>query len=54
NGTFEDDNNIKDIVDVPTDDAYRVGMKNLLKWIKENVDPKRNRVFFTSMSPSHA
>ncbi|PHT82126.1 Protein trichome birefringence-like 33, partial [Capsicum annuum] len=52
NGTFDD--NIKDIVDVPTNDAYRMGMKNLLRWINENMDPKRNRVFFTSMSPSHA
>ncbi|XP_047269294.1 protein trichome birefringence-like 33 [Capsicum annuum] len=52
NGTFDD--NIKDIVDVPTNDAYRMGMKNLLRWINQNMDPKRNRVFFTSMSPSHA
>ncbi|WMV31226.1 hypothetical protein MTR67_024611 [Solanum verrucosum] len=53
NGTFDDDN-IKDIEDVPTNDAYRMGMKNLLRWINKNMDPKRNRVFFTSMSPSHA
>uniref|UniRef100_A0A3Q7GLH6 Trichome birefringence-like N-terminal domain-containing protein n=1 Tax=Solanum lycopersicum TaxID=4081 RepID=A0A3Q7GLH6_SOLLC len=53
NGTFDDDN-MKDIEDVPTSDAYRMGMKNLLTWINKNMDPKRNRVFFTSMSPSHA
>lgn len=45
---------MKDIEDVPTSDAYRMGMKNLLTWINKNMDPKRNRVFFTSMSPSHA
>nr|XP_016451782.1 PREDICTED: protein trichome birefringence-like 33 [Nicotiana tabacum] len=52
NGTFDD--NIEDIADVPTEDAYRMAMQNLLRWIKGNMDPKRNRVFFTSMSPSHA
>ncbi|XP_060215507.1 protein trichome birefringence-like 33 [Lycium barbarum] len=52
NGTFDD--SVKDIADVPTDNAYRMGMDNLLRWIKQNMDPKRHRVFFTSMSPSHA
>lgn len=28
-------------------------MKNMLKWVEENMDPKKTRVFFTSMSPLH-
>ncbi|KAL6509355.1 hypothetical protein OROGR_022665 [Orobanche gracilis] len=50
-GSFEDE--VKDIVEVPTDDAYRMAMKSLVKWIEKNVDPKRTRVFFTTMSPTH-
>lgn len=50
-GTFEDEE--KDIVEVPTEEAYRMGMKSMLRWAKKNMDPKKTRVFFTSMSPSH-
>lgn len=30
-----------------------MAMKSMLRWIKKNMDPKKTRVFFTSMSPSH-
>ncbi|KAL2558265.1 Protein trichome birefringence-like 33 [Forsythia ovata] len=50
-GSFDDEE--KDIVDLPTDDAYRMAMKSMLRWVKKNMDPKKTRVFFTSMSPMH-
>ena len=45
---------MKDIVEVTTEDAYRMAMKSMLKWVGKNMDPKKTRVFFTSMSPTHA
>ncbi|KAK9913785.1 hypothetical protein M0R45_037594 [Rubus argutus] len=51
-GSFEDE--AKDIVEVPTADAYRMAMKSMVRWVRRNMDPKKTRVFFTSMSPSHA
>ncbi|KAA8534023.1 hypothetical protein F0562_031540 [Nyssa sinensis] len=50
-GSFED--GVKDIVEVPTEEAYRMAMKSMMRWIKKNMDRKKTRVFFTSMSPSH-
>ncbi|KAD2805237.1 hypothetical protein E3N88_38614 [Mikania micrantha] len=50
-GSFDDE--VKDIVQVPTEDAYRMAMKSMVKWVEKNMDPERTRVFFTSMSPSH-
>ncbi|KAL1307973.1 hypothetical protein HN51_049885 [Arachis hypogaea] len=50
-GSFDDE--VKEIVEVSTEDAYRMGMKSMLRWVKLNMDPKKTRVFFTSMSPSH-
>ncbi|KAK6932971.1 PC-Esterase [Dillenia turbinata] len=50
-GSFEDEE--KDIVEVATEDAYRMAMKNMVKWVKKNMDPNKSRVFFVSMSPSH-
>ncbi|XP_031379484.1 protein trichome birefringence-like 33 [Punica granatum] len=50
-GSFEDKE--KDIVELPTDAAYRMAMKSLVRWVEKNMDPKKTRVFFTSMSPTH-
>ncbi|XP_060212988.1 protein trichome birefringence-like 33 isoform X2 [Lycium barbarum] len=50
-GSFDDE--VRDIVEVSTEDAYRMAMKSMLRWIKKNMDPKKTRVFFTSMSPTH-
>ncbi|GFZ15065.1 similar to TRICHOME BIREFRINGENCE-LIKE 33 [Actinidia rufa] len=50
-GSFDDE--VKDIVELSTEDAYRMGMKSMLRWVRKNMDPKRTRVFFASMSPSH-
>uniref|UniRef100_A0A7N0RJU6 Trichome birefringence-like N-terminal domain-containing protein n=1 Tax=Kalanchoe fedtschenkoi TaxID=63787 RepID=A0A7N0RJU6_KALFE len=51
-GSFE--SQVKDIVEMNTEDAYRMTMKNMLRWIRKNMDNEKTRVFFTSMSPSHA
>ncbi|XP_075476036.1 protein trichome birefringence-like 33 [Primulina tabacum] len=50
-GSFEDEE--KDIVEVPTEEAYGLAMESMLGWCKKHMDPKKTRVFFTSMSPSH-
>ncbi|KAL7146760.1 hypothetical protein ABFS83_06G063400 [Erythranthe nasuta] len=50
-GSFEDKE--KDVVELPTEEAYRMAMKSMLRWVKKNMDPDKTRVFFTSMSPSH-
>ncbi|KAL8552245.1 hypothetical protein ACS0TY_001080 [Phlomoides rotata] len=50
-GSFQDEE--KDIVEVPTEVAYRMGMKSMVRWVKKNMDVKKTRTFFTSMSPSH-
>ncbi|KAG7569888.1 PMR5 N-terminal domain [Arabidopsis thaliana x Arabidopsis arenosa] len=51
-GSFDDKE--KNIVEVSTEDAYRMGMKSMMRWVKNNMDRKKTRVFFTSMSPTHA
>ncbi|KAL5568837.1 hypothetical protein UlMin_025412 [Ulmus minor] len=51
-GSFDD--KVKDIVELSTEDAYRMAMKSMLRWVRNNMDPKKTRVFFTSMSPTHA
>ncbi|KMS99467.1 hypothetical protein BVRB_2g044640 isoform C [Beta vulgaris subsp. vulgaris] len=35
------------------EDAYRMGVRSMLEWVQRNMDPKKTRVFFTGMSPSH-
>lgn len=35
------------------EEAYRIAMQSTLDWVERNMDPKRTRVFFTSMSPTH-
>ncbi|AES99651.2 putative PMR5 domain, PC-Esterase, protein trichome birefringence-like 32/46 [Medicago truncatula] len=50
-GSFDDE--VKEIVTISTEDAYRMAMKSMLRWVRLNMNPKKTRVFFTSMSPSH-
>ncbi|KAJ4826345.1 hypothetical protein Tsubulata_037590 [Turnera subulata] len=50
-GSFDDE--VKNIIELPTEDAYRMTMKSMLRWAKKNVNPNKTRVFFTSMSPTH-
>lgn len=33
--------------------AYEKGLMTWAKWIDLNVDPRKSRVFFRSMSPKH-
>ncbi|MED6163768.1 Protein trichome birefringence-like 33 [Stylosanthes scabra] len=49
-GSFDDE--VKEIVELSTEDAYRLGMKSMLRWVKLNMIPRKLE-FFTSMSPSH-
>ncbi|CAH9113101.1 unnamed protein product [Cuscuta europaea] len=50
-GSFEDE--MKETTYVLSEDAYRMGLGSMLKWVNENIDPKQTRVFFTGMSPTH-
>ncbi|KAK4836305.1 hypothetical protein QYF36_021126 [Acer negundo] len=50
-GSFDDEE--KEIVELPMEDAYHMAMKSMLRGVKLNMDSKKTRVFFTSMSPSH-
>lgn len=36
-----------------TEDAYRMAMRSMLEWVDQNMDLKKARVFFATMSPSH-
>uniref|UniRef100_A0A7N0ZU26 Trichome birefringence-like N-terminal domain-containing protein n=1 Tax=Kalanchoe fedtschenkoi TaxID=63787 RepID=A0A7N0ZU26_KALFE len=51
-GSFEDE--VKKVVELTTEEAYAMGIKSMLRWVKKNMDQNKTRVFFTSMSPSHA
>ncbi|XP_012465388.1 protein trichome birefringence-like 33 [Gossypium raimondii] len=50
-GSFEDEE--KEIIEVSAEDAYRMAMRSMLRWVRKNMDRKKTRVFFTSMSPTH-
>ncbi|KAG6482856.1 protein trichome birefringence-like 33 [Zingiber officinale] len=50
-GSFTDE--VKDIVQPSTEDAYRMAMTSMLEWVHRNMDPEKTRVFFVTMSPSH-
>ncbi|CAL0320341.1 unnamed protein product [Lupinus luteus] len=50
-GSFDDKEKV--IVEMPTEDAYRMAMKSMVRWVRLNMDTNKTRVFFTSMSPSH-
>ncbi|KAJ3669432.1 hypothetical protein LUZ60_011382 [Juncus effusus] len=50
-GSFDGD--MKDITEMETDDAYRMGLRRVVRWLEKNVDPHKARVFFATMSPSH-
>ncbi|KAE8669381.1 Protein trichome birefringence-like 32 [Hibiscus syriacus] len=51
-GSFEDVE--KEIIELSTEDAYRMAMKSMLKWVTRNMDRTKTMVFFTSMSPTHS
>ncbi|KMS99468.1 hypothetical protein BVRB_2g044650 [Beta vulgaris subsp. vulgaris] len=50
-GSFTD--SVQKFEVLQTEDAYRMAMQSMLEWVQRNMDPKKTRVFFTGMSPSH-
>jgi len=44
---------MKNITLMETEDAYRMALRRMVKWVEKNMDPHNTRVFFTTMSPSH-
>ncbi|XP_052173606.1 protein trichome birefringence-like 3 [Diospyros lotus] len=40
--------------DLETVVAYKIGLKSWANWVDSNIDPTKTRVFFTTMSPTHA
>jgi GDSL/SGNH-like Acyl-Esterase family found in Pmr5 and Cas1p len=50
-GSFEGE--MMDIKEMETEDAYRLALGRVVRWLEKNVDPSRTRVFFATMSPSH-
>ncbi|KAL0303909.1 UNVERIFIED_CONTAM: protein trichome birefringence-like 33 [Sesamum radiatum] len=50
-GSFDDDE--KDIVLLPTEEAYSMAIESMLRWVKKNMNSEKTRVFFMSMSPTH-
>ncbi|XP_019158180.1 PREDICTED: protein trichome birefringence-like 33 [Ipomoea nil] len=50
-GSFED--KVKNTTDVPSNDAYRMALESMLKWVEENMDLTKTRVFFNDISPTH-
>ncbi|KAL6003097.1 Protein trichome birefringence-like 33 [Asimina triloba] len=50
-GSFEDEP--KEIIEMVTEDAYRLAITSMTTWVDQHMDPLKTRVFFTSMSPSH-
>ncbi|ONK62621.1 uncharacterized protein A4U43_C07F6050 [Asparagus officinalis] len=50
-GPFSGD--MKNFEMMETEDAYRVALTRMVRWVEKNMDPNTTRVFFTSMSPTH-
>lgn len=50
-GSFGGD--MKDIVEMETEDAYQLALRRVVKWVEKNMDPHSTQVFFATMSPSH-
>ncbi|GJM97052.1 hypothetical protein PR202_ga13948 [Eleusine coracana subsp. coracana] len=43
----------KDIVEMDAEEAYRLVLYQVVRWVEHNVDPKNSRVFFVTASPTH-
>ncbi|GJN22877.1 hypothetical protein PR202_gb10482 [Eleusine coracana subsp. coracana] len=43
----------KDIVEMEAEEAYRLVLYQVVRWVEHNVDPKNSRVFFVTASPTH-
>uniref|UniRef100_J3LU52 Trichome birefringence-like C-terminal domain-containing protein n=1 Tax=Oryza brachyantha TaxID=4533 RepID=J3LU52_ORYBR len=49
-----DEDMSKDIVEMEAEEAYRLVLHQVVRWVEHNVDPKNARVFFVTASPTHA
>jgi hypothetical protein len=49
-----DEDMSKDIVEMEAEEAYRLVLHQVTRWLERNVDPKSARVFFVTTSPTHA
>uniref|UniRef100_A0ACD5X8Z5 Uncharacterized protein n=1 Tax=Avena sativa TaxID=4498 RepID=A0ACD5X8Z5_AVESA len=43
----------KAIVEMEAEDAYRLVLHQVVRWLDANMDPKKSRVFFVTASPTH-
>ncbi|XP_066365333.1 probable xylan O-acetyltransferase 11 [Miscanthus floridulus] len=43
----------KDIVEMKSEEAYRLVLYQVVRWLERNVDAKKSRVFFVTASPTH-
>ncbi|XP_062232528.1 probable xylan O-acetyltransferase 9 [Phragmites australis] len=48
-----DDVEKEETVWVSTEEAYGMAFRDMLQWVRDNMDFNTTRVFFTSMSPTH-
>ncbi|XP_062214168.1 probable xylan O-acetyltransferase 10 isoform X2 [Phragmites australis] len=48
-----DDDMGKDIVEMQAEEAYKLVLYQVVRWLENNVDPKNSRVFFVTASPTH-
>ncbi|KAG6483815.1 hypothetical protein ZIOFF_060515 [Zingiber officinale] len=44
----------KKVADMKTEEAYRLALRWMRKWVGQNVDPRRSRTFLVTMSPTHS
>ncbi|MQM18165.1 hypothetical protein Taro_051153 [Colocasia esculenta] len=50
-GSFSGD--MKDITRMETEDAFKMALRSMVRWVEKSMDPAKTRVFFATMSPSH-
>ncbi|KAF8748879.1 hypothetical protein HU200_012806 [Digitaria exilis] len=53
NGPWESAGTKEAVSWVPTEEAYGMAFRDMLQWVRDNMDLNTTRVFFTSMSPTH-
>ncbi|KAJ0983869.1 hypothetical protein J5N97_002225 [Dioscorea zingiberensis] len=45
---------MEEMIEMEAEDAYRMGLKELVGWVEKNMDPTKTRIFFVTMSASHS
>ncbi|KAH7656724.1 PC-Esterase protein [Dioscorea alata] len=51
-GSFGDEMK-NNITLMETEDAYKLALRRVVRWLEKHLDPHKNSVFFTTMSPTH-